>query len=195
MALRGRPRSFDRDLALEKVMEVFWAKGYEGAQLTDLTAAIGVTPPSFYAAFGTKEAAFREAVDLYVATVGSAPMRALEMAGTIRDGVRAMLAGSIDVALSTKPGGCLLILGVVNCLPENLPAREHLSQARRKTVALIAARLERGTREGELPTGTNVAQLAAFYHGVLQAISFQARDGASRAELEALIEPALAVLK
>jgi hypothetical protein len=80
-------------------------------------------------------------------------------------------------------------------LPENLPAREHLFQARRKTVELIAARLERGTREGELPTGTNVAQLAAFYHGVLQAISFQARDGASRAELEALIEPALAVLK
>ncbi|SHO61238.1 transcriptional regulator, TetR family [Pseudoxanthobacter soli DSM 19599] len=195
MALRGRPRSFDRDLALEKVMEVFWAKGYEGAQLNDLTAAIGVTPPSFYAAFGTKEVAFREAVDLYVATVGSVPMRALEEAGTVRHGIRAMLAGSIDVALSTKPGGCLLILGVVNCLPENLPVREHLFQARRKTVELIAARLERGTREGELPMGTNVAQLAAFYHGILQAISFQARDGATRAELEALIEPALAVLK
>lgn len=58
MAPRGRPRSFDRDQALERVMQVFWAKGYEGAQLTDLVAAIGITPPSFYAAFGSKEAAF-----------------------------------------------------------------------------------------------------------------------------------------
>ncbi|NKX16695.1 helix-turn-helix transcriptional regulator [Ochrobactrum pseudogrignonense] len=69
-APRGRPRSFDRDDALRRVMEVFWAKGYEGAQLIDLTAAIGVTPPSFYAAFGSKEAAFREAVELYKATTG-----------------------------------------------------------------------------------------------------------------------------
>ncbi len=59
-------------------MEVFWAKGYEAAQLNDLTAAIGITPPSFYAAFGLKEQAFREAVGLYVATVGSGSMRALE---------------------------------------------------------------------------------------------------------------------
>jgi AcrR family transcriptional regulator len=195
MAPRGRPRSFDRDHALERVMEVFWAKGYEGAQLTDLTAAIGITPPSFYAAFGSKEAAFREAVDLYVATVGSVPMRALEEASSVRDGIRLMIEGSIDVALSNKPGGCLLILGVVNCLPENLPARQHLFEARRKTVALIAARLERGVREGELPTGTNAAQLAAFYHGILQAISFQARDGATRTELAALVGPALDVLK
>lgn len=195
MALRGRPRSFDRDLALERAMEVFWSKGYDGAQLTDLTAAIGITPPSFYAAFGTKEMAFREAVDLYVATVGSVPMRALEDAATVRDGIRSMLAGSIDVALSTKPGGCLLILGVVNCLPDNRAARKHLFRARRKTVKLIATRLERGLLEGELPMDTDVAQLAAFYHGILQAISFQARDGATRTELQALIEPALAVLK
>ena len=69
---RGRPRGFDRDLALERLMQVFWAKGYEGAQLNDLTAAIGVKPPSFYAAFGSKEAAFREAIDLYIATIGAA---------------------------------------------------------------------------------------------------------------------------
>ncbi|WBU65651.1 TetR/AcrR family transcriptional regulator [Paracoccus aerodenitrificans] len=175
-------------------MEVFWAKGYEGAQLNDLIAAIGITPPSFYAAFGSKEAAFHEAVDLYLATVGSGPKRVLEEAATTKQGIRAALEDSIDVALSAKPGGCLLILGVVNCLPENEAARSHLLSARRKTVAMLRVRLERGVRDGDLASDTDVNGLAAFYHGVMQAISFQARDGATRAELKALIEPALAAL-
>ncbi|MCJ2059121.1 TetR/AcrR family transcriptional regulator [Methylobacterium sp. J-048] len=191
---RGRPRGFDRDQALERLMQVFWAKGYEGAQLNDLTAAIGVKPPSFYAAFGSKEAAFREAIDLYIATIGSAQMQALQDAATFRDGLRAMLEGSVAVALSTKPGGCLLILGVVNCLPANEAVRAHLLQARHKTVALVSDRLRRGVAEGELPGDTDIPQLAAFYHGIMQAISFQARDGATRAELRALIDPALRAL-
>ena len=191
---RGRPRGFDRDQALERLMQVFWARGYEGAQLNDLTAAIGVKPPSFYAAFGSKEDAFREAIDLYIATIGSAPMRALEEAATVRDGLRAMLEGSVAVALSAKPGGCLLILGVVNCLPANEAVRAHLLNARRKTVELVAARLRRGVVDGELPVDTDIPRLAAFFHGIMQAISFQARDGATRADLYALIEPALRAL-
>ena len=191
---RGRPRGFDRDQALERLMQVFWARGYEGAQLNDLTAAIGVKPPSFYAAFGSKEDAFREAIDLYIATIGSAPMRALEEAATVRDGLRAMLEGSVAVALSAKPGGCLLILGVVNCLPANEAVRAHLLNARRKTVELVAARLRRGVVDGELPVDTDIPRLAAFFHGIMQAISFQARDGATRADLYALIEPALHAL-
>lgn len=191
---RGRPRGFDRDQALERLMQVFWARGYEGAQLNDLTAAIGVKPPSFYAAFGSKEDAFREAIDLYIATIGSAPMRALEEAATVRDGLRAMLESSVAVALSAKPGGCLLILGVVNCLPANEAVRAHLLNARRKTVELVAARLRRGVVDGELPVDTDIPRLAAFFHGIMQAISFQARDGATRADLYALIEPALRVL-
>ncbi len=78
MATRGRPRSFDRDAALRRAIEVFWAKGYEGAQLVDLTAAMGINPPSFYAAFSSKEALFREALDRYLATDGAASMQALE---------------------------------------------------------------------------------------------------------------------
>jgi AcrR family transcriptional regulator len=191
---RGRPRGFDRDQALERLMQVFWARGYEGAQLNDLTAAIGVKPPSFYAAFGSKEDAFREAIDLYIATIGSAPMRALEEAATVRDGLRSMLEGSVAVALSAKPGGCLLILGVVNCLPANEAVRAHLLNARRKTVELVAARLRRGVVDGELPVDTDISRLAAFFHGIMQAISFQARDGATQADLYALIEPALRAL-
>ncbi|SNB64192.1 transcriptional regulator, TetR family [Arboricoccus pini] len=176
-------------------MEVFWARGYEGAQLTELTSAAGIAPPSFYAAFGSKEAAFCEAVDRYVATVGAVPMQLLESAPTVREGLRAMLVASIDVALSRRPGGCLLVLGVVNDLPANEGARRHLMDKRRKTRELIAARIERGRREGELSAGTDTQQMAAFIHGVMQMISFQARDGATRQELTLLLEPALKACK
>ncbi len=85
---------------LQRVMEVFWAKVYEGAQLNTLTAAIGVTPPSFYAAFGSKEAAFRGTVDLYKATTGAGFLAGLDGGGAARDSIPAMLMSTIDVAVS-----------------------------------------------------------------------------------------------
>ncbi|WP_457580855.1 TetR/AcrR family transcriptional regulator [Ensifer canadensis] len=196
MATRGRPRGFDRDLALEKIMEVFWAKGYEAAQLNDLTAAIGITPPSFYAAFGSKETAFREAVSLYVATAGSGSMRALDTGETAQQAVRAMLLASIDVALSApQSNGCLLILGVMNCQTEAEPLYDLLKGIRKETVERVRARLERGVADGDLPQTTDIPTLATYYGAMMQAISMQARDGAIREELEALVGPSLAALQ
>lgn len=195
MASRGRPRSFDRNEALVRVMEVFWAKGYEGAQLNDLVEAIGIKPPSFYAAFGSKEAAFRESIELYLATVGARVRRELEQEPTAYEGIQGALAESVNVALSSGTGGCFLILGLVNCLPENEHARACLAQARQTTITMLHERLERGVREGDLPGDTNVELLANFYNGVIQAISFQARDGAVRSQLMALIEPAMKALE
>src|SRR3546814_6083041 len=71
MVARGRPRAFDRTQALARAMEVFWEKGLDGASMNDLTAAMGINSPSLYAAFDSKEALFREAVALYVATDGA----------------------------------------------------------------------------------------------------------------------------
>src|SRR4051812_1938969 len=92
MAKRGRPATFDRGEALQRAMELFWARGYEGATLEDLQVAMGgITPPSFYHAFGSKEALFRKAVDLYAATIGGPTVRALQEGQTAREGVEAML--------------------------------------------------------------------------------------------------------
>lgn len=174
---------------------MFWAKGYQGAQISDLTAAMGINPPSFYAAFGSKAAVFQEVVDRYVSTVGASPMQALEAAEPLAATIRLMLERSVGVALQSPSGGCLLVLGAVDCLPEHQQAQYRLKAARRATAVLVRKRLQRAVQDGELPADADVKTLAAFYCGLMQAISFQARDGASRRALESLIAPALAALK
>ncbi|QCI69379.1 TetR/AcrR family transcriptional regulator [Phreatobacter stygius] len=176
-------------------MRVFWAKGYEGAQLVDLTAAMGINPPSFYAAFGSKQAIFREAVDLYLGTAGAGAMRALEETAATRDAVENMLKASADVALAAPgSGGCLVILGLVNGLAENEPSRAYLQDIRRQTIERVRERLDRGLREGDLIAGTDTARLATFYAAVMQGLSLQARDGASRDELDGVVAAAMSAL-
>ncbi|KER05051.1 TetR/AcrR family transcriptional regulator [Photorhabdus temperata] len=194
MSRRGRPLSFDRDIALKRAMEVFWSKGYEGTQLVDLTTAMGINPPSFYAAFGSKKDAFYAAVDLYIETIGCKSMQALNEAKTARSGLRAMLESTINIASSNQSGGCLLVLGVVNNLTENKEVWTYLRDERIKTLEMIRTRIEQGVADGDLPHNTDVNVLASYFLGLTQTISFQARDGASRELLRCLIEPAMTAI-
>jgi AcrR family transcriptional regulator len=192
---RGRPRSFDRDAALASAMRVFWAKGYEGAQLSELMAAMALNPPSFYAAFGSKEAIFREAVDLYLSTVGAGSMQALGETADTRAAIHAMLLASAEIALASPScGGCLVSLGMVNGHAQNAGLRDHMRDLRRTTVSLIRARLDRGVAEGELPADTDVGALAAYFAMVLQGLSLQAQDGATPADLRSLAGIAMNVM-
>ncbi|WP_394832054.1 TetR/AcrR family transcriptional regulator [Pendulispora rubella] len=194
-ATRGRPRSFDRDRALAQAMEVFWAKGYEGAQVSDLTAAMGINPPSFYAAFESKDALFREAVELYKKTAGAGTMEALEKGRTAREAIRTMLMTSVDIALSA-PGkaGCLLVVSILQSATENGGLQEHMEDIRRNTVRAIRQRLERGVREGDLPESTDTRGLSAFFGTVIHGLSLQARDGTPRKDLHRAIEAAMVAL-
>jgi AcrR family transcriptional regulator len=193
MAERGRPRSFDRNEALRRAMMVFWERGYDGASMADLTAAMGINSPSLYAAFGCKEALFREAVELYVATDGSATVRALSEQPTARAAVDAMLRRNAETfAVLEPPRGCLVVLGVGHATPDNKSVNDHLAARRRQVQEQIAKRLERGVADGDLPRGIDIVALAAFYSTVLQGISIQARDGASREALIAVVDCAMA---
>src|SRR5215475_1081680 len=118
---RGRPRGFDREEALRRAMEAFWEKGYEGASLDDLLAAMGgISPPSFYAAFGSKEQLFFEVVERYAKTLGSRPVQALERGSTAREGIEAMLREAVAIFCSPDmPPGCVVVLGAINCAPAN----------------------------------------------------------------------------
>ena len=191
MATRGRPRSFDRDRALRRAVERFWEQGYEGTSIADLTEAMGISAPSLYAAFGSKEDLFREAVASYADD--SLSDRALAREPTARGAVAAMLHDNADAyADPSTPPGCMLVLGAPVGTPEQSGIRERLAAERRAALDRLRARLDRGVADGELPPGTDTAALAGFYSTVLDGMSIKARDGASTAELHAIADAALA---
>jgi AcrR family transcriptional regulator len=192
MAERGRPRSFDREAALKKAMELFWAQGYDGTSLSDLTRAMGINAPSLYAAFGCKEALFREAATLYVNTVGGVTSRALESGKTARESVEAMLRSAVELPRGHLPTGCLVVHGAPNRTAESEGAHTHLAQLRQLTRAHVLARLKRGVAEGDLGDGTDLAAIAGFYTTVLHGLAVQSRDGASRQAQSAIIDCAMA---
>jgi len=195
MAARGRPRSFDRDVALQRAMEVFWARGYEAAQVSELMSAMAINPPSFYAAFQSKEALFREATDLYLSTVGATSMRALQAAPDVRSALKAMLEAAIEVALSSESaGGCLISLGLIHPQTQNLGLRDHLRDLRGATALLIHDRLRKGVGDGELPSDLDLDRLTRFFATVLHGLSLQAQDGASAEDLAGVASAALCIL-
>jgi AcrR family transcriptional regulator len=175
-------------------MEAFCARGYEGTTLEDLLAAMGgISPPSFYNAFGSKEALFKEAVDLYAATVGGPAVRALEEARTARAALEAMLRRTAE-ALSRpgKPHGCLLVRGATNCAPANRGAQEYVLALRQQAPEVIRRRLDRAVAEGEMMPDLDTAAIAAFYATVMHGLGIRAGDGAPRAALMAAVDGAMA---
>lgn len=193
MAERGRPRGFDRDIALHRAMEVFWEHGYEGTSMSDLTAAMGINSPSLYAAFGDKEALFREAVRLYGQREGSCTARALREEPTARAAVEAMLRDNARTYTAENcPSGCMVVLAGSTYTSRTDSVRKFLVERRGETRTAIHERIDRGVAEGELPAGTDTAELAEFYTTVLYGLSIRARDGAGYADLTRTVDRAMA---
>jgi AcrR family transcriptional regulator len=174
-------------------MMVFWEKGYEGASLDDLLAAMRMSsPPSFYAAFGSKERLFFEAVELNAQTFGVRPIQALQTAPTAREGVRAMLRGSVEIFTGAEtPAGCLVFLGAVNCAPASKSIQDRIVGYRAQVSDVIRKRLARGVANGDVPSGIDLEPVVSLYATLLNGLPLRARDGASRADLLAGVEAAM----
>ena len=194
-ACRGRPREFCVDEALAQALRMFWEKGYEGTSLNDLTEAMGITRPSLYAAFGNKESLFRKALDLYETEKLAYIRRALEQP-TARGVAEIMLRGSVDNVMSVscnEPHGCMGVITSVACGPESQSVREEVVKRGEAGKRALMERFDRAKAEGDLPAHIDTEGLMRVLIAMLQGISVQANQGASREDLDRLVESGLAL--
>ena len=191
--VRGRPRAFDREAALERAMLLFWEHGYEATSLAQLTSAMGISPPSLYAAFGDKQALFLEAVDRYIARGGADTSSFMGETKTAREAVAHFLEASAQRLSDPKfPRGCMVVLAAVSCSEEAAPVQHKLAACRAAWEKALEQRIEQGIAGGDVPPGTSAAALASFYMAVVQGMSLHAKDGAPRKRLQQIAETALA---
>jgi len=192
-APKGRPREFDVDEALIAALRVFWRHGYEGASLTELTGAMGITKPSLYAAFGNKEALFRKALDLYEREKLSYMKTALE-APTSRGVAERLLRGALEMQTSScDPKGCLGVISTVACGPEAESIKADVIARRASSEAALVARFERAKAEGDLPESIDPAALARYLTAIMQGLTVQAGAGACCGDLTKLVETSLSL--
>ena len=186
--VRGRPRAFDAEAALDRALDVFWSKGYEGASLSDLTDAMGINRPSLYAAFGNKEALFRQALDRYGEVTGQLMQEALSEP-RVRAAMERLLFGAVEIPVDRPARGCLLVTGALS--EECKGVQQELNRRRAAREEALRARFERAQEEGDLPADACPAALAGYICVVLQGLSVQAAGGASGEELRRVVEVAL----
>ncbi len=194
--MAGRPREFDRVEALKKARDLFWKQGFESTSMTDLVDALDLASARIYAAFGSKEALFREAIADYENNEGGFADRALRNEPTIVAAIERMFNDAIVLyTRSGGPKGCMVVSSATNCSGENVAVREWLAEHRQERTRTIIERLEQARQDGELDGSADPGALGDFLSALLHGISVQAMDGVPRKRLLALVKHALEVLR
>ena len=192
LATRGRPREFDVEVALGAALRVFWTKGYEGASLTDLTEAMQITRPSLYAAFGNKEALFKQALDLYETEKLSYVGAALA-AETARGVASNLLYGAIDTVTGGDCRGCMGVIASVACQSVEESIRDDVTRRTESSRNALVARMQRALDEGDFATSVEAEAITRYLLAVMQGMSVQAGSGASREQLQQVADATMAI--
>ena len=192
---RGRPPAFDRETVLAAARDVFWEHGYDGSSIAGLTASMGITPQSLYAAFRSKAGLYREALDHYRRTPRPDPVNPLqEPIHTVAAFERFLQNSARSFTSPDHPKGCMISTAALTCASENEDIVSYVSSLRLHTLKAFRARIELGIRAGDLRADTNAVSLARFIGSIVQGMSVQARDGATTEELMELVKHAVSEL-
>ncbi|MES1973799.1 MAG: TetR/AcrR family transcriptional regulator [Pseudomonadota bacterium] len=190
---KGRPREFCLDEALAAALRVFWQHGYEGASMAELTAEMGITKPSLYAAFGNKEQLFHKALDLYEREKLAYMSTAMD-APTARGVAERLLHGALEMQMSPgDPKGCLGVIGATACGVEAESIKADVVARRASSEKALIERFERAQAEGDLPDGLAPEALVRYLFALMQGLAVQAGSGATCGQLQQLVETSLAV--
>ena len=195
-AERGRPRSFDLEVALDRALEVFWKHGFQDASLHELTQAMGLSKPSLYAAFGDKEALYLKALERYVVRLIGGHAAVLDGEADGRRAVDAFLRSlAAMLADPALPGGCFIINGTADCGGSTIPAAVELAlrAALQGSETMLRERLQRAQRDGQLAADARPEALAALFGSIVAGLAVIAKGGASQARLNTVIDAAMAV--
>lgn len=191
--LRGRPRSFSEAEALDQAMQVFWAKGYDGATVDDLVAGTGVSRPSLYATFGDKEALFMRCLEHYAGRAVSFAVQALSEAPTIQDAISGFLRLTVEGATCpANPSGCLMACVLPSV--DDPKVQDFSARAAAHLAQLIEQRLQEAVAAGELPPDFPCPLRSRHIHGMSSALALRARAGATRETLLADADDVAALL-
>ncbi|SFW23850.1 TetR/AcrR family transcriptional regulator [Luteibacter sp. UNCMF366Tsu5.1] len=189
MAVMGRPRTFDRDKAIDEALQLFWQNGFEATSLSQLKAAMGggISAPSFYAAFGSKEALFQECVQRYLETYAQVTECLWDTDMAPRDAIETALRQSARMQYERgHPKGCMVGLGVMSA-PSDAHASVSigLTRSRSRTRKGFIACVQRGIDRGDLDASIEAQGLAAVFDAFLMGLSVLARDGVRLSTVEA----------
>jgi AcrR family transcriptional regulator len=187
----GRPLSFDRKAALRQAMLTFWRHGYETTSVSDLTAAMGISAPSLYTAFGDKRRLFLEAMRLYAGEPADMERSIADAPTAYQAAYDLMTAAATTYTGEATPKGCLLASATASGSAAAADVQDAVANVRRGIENCLRVRIERDIKDGVLPPGSQAASLAALVLAVTQGMSVLARDGASRTSLLAVVEAAL----
>lgn len=187
----GRPLSFDRAAALRAAMLQFWRHGYETTSIADLTAAMNITPPSLYAAFGDKRRLFLETVALYAGDIGE-QVRAIALAPSARQAAANLLQAAVVTFTGEEtPPGCLLASATATGSAQSADVRGAVADIRRQLARALLLRIEQDVAVGRLPHETDSLGLSRMIISLIQGMSVLARDGSKRSELKAVASATL----
>jgi len=181
----GRPRAFDREHALDTALDLFWRYGYNGTSLPQLTAAMGISPPSFYAAFGSKETLYRATLQRYLEKYNHFMDGLLDPNTHARDAIaKGLLAAAEQFTDPTHAPGCMISSAELHTTPESQGLAELLTGLRHAAQQWVYDRIEAARNAGELTATTDTASLAAYFATIIQGMAIQAHDGADTTTLQ-----------
>ena len=191
----ARTRQFDERQALQAAMLVFWEKGYDGTSINDLEQAMGLNRTSIYNAFGNKGALFERVMTCYKESVMAELFARLDSAPNIREGIRRMLNGALDIHFDEdNPGGCLVVLSVMDSGQHDYQSISAMQQTMQELKYVLQSRISKARKNGELANDIDPGATATTIATTMAGLMVMGKANMSKASLKKTINQILGLL-